>query len=117
MTTATRSPALPNIPTASKFVPGYEASSWYGIGAPKNTPTEIVEKLNNEINASLPDPKLITRLAGGSAGATCRRGNCHRHMKDSRLGHGFASSASREAVLGQIAVGRAQRRKRRRISP
>lgn len=46
----------------SDFVPGYEASSWYGIGAPKNMPAEIVEKLNKEINASLRDPKLMTRL-------------------------------------------------------
>jgi tripartite-type tricarboxylate transporter receptor subunit TctC len=45
------------------FVPGYEAPTWYGVGAPKNTPAEIVEKLNNEINAGLADPKLKARLA------------------------------------------------------
>jgi tripartite-type tricarboxylate transporter receptor subunit TctC len=63
VTTAARSEALPNIPTAGEFVPGYEASMWYGIGAPKNTPAEIVAKLNTEVNAALADPKLKARLA------------------------------------------------------
>jgi tripartite-type tricarboxylate transporter receptor subunit TctC len=63
VTTATRSDALPDIPTADEFVPGYEASTWYGVGAPKATPAEIVEKLNEEIKASLADPKLQARLA------------------------------------------------------
>ena len=63
VTTATRSEALPDIPTVGEFVPGYEASRWYGIGAPKNTPAEIVDKLNREINAALADPKLKARLA------------------------------------------------------
>jgi tripartite-type tricarboxylate transporter receptor subunit TctC len=63
VTTATRSPVLPDIPTVGDFVPGYEASSWHGIGVPKNTPADIVEKLNDEINAVLADPKVITRLA------------------------------------------------------
>ena len=63
MTTAARSEALPDLPTVGEFVPGYEASNWYGIGAPKNTPTEIVDKLNMEINAALADPKLKARLA------------------------------------------------------
>jgi tripartite-type tricarboxylate transporter receptor subunit TctC len=62
VTTATRSDVLPDIPTLSDFLPGYEASVWYGVGAPKATPTEIVEKLNKEINASLADPKLAARL-------------------------------------------------------
>ena len=61
--TATRSEALPDIPTVGEFVPGYEASSVYGLGAPKNTPTEIVDKLNREINAALADPKMKARLA------------------------------------------------------
>jgi tripartite-type tricarboxylate transporter receptor subunit TctC len=55
--------ALPDIPTVGEFVPGYEASNWYGLGAPKNTPAEIVAKLNKEINAGLADPKLRARLA------------------------------------------------------
>ena len=62
VTTATRSEVLPDIPTVSEFVPGYEASNWYGVGAPKNTPAEIVEKLNKEINAALADPEMKTRL-------------------------------------------------------
>jgi tripartite-type tricarboxylate transporter receptor subunit TctC len=63
VTTATRSEALPGIPTMGEFVPGYEASQWFGIGAPKNTPAEIVDKLNREINAGLADPKIKARLA------------------------------------------------------
>jgi len=63
VTTATRSEALPEIPTMSDFVPGYEASQWFGVGAPRDTPVEIVEKLNNEINAGLADPKIKARLA------------------------------------------------------
>jgi hypothetical protein len=53
VTTATRSDALPDLPTVGEFVQGYETSGWYGVGAPKNTPAEIVEKLNREINAGL----------------------------------------------------------------
>jgi tripartite-type tricarboxylate transporter receptor subunit TctC len=63
VTTATRSEALPDVPTVGEFVPGYEASSWYGVGAPKTTPAEIIEKLNKEINAALADPKMKARLA------------------------------------------------------
>jgi tripartite-type tricarboxylate transporter receptor subunit TctC len=63
ITTATRSETLPDIPTIGEFVPGYEASSIFGIGAPKNTPAEIVDKLNKEINAALVDPKFKARLA------------------------------------------------------
>jgi tripartite-type tricarboxylate transporter receptor subunit TctC len=63
VTTSTRSEALPDIPTIGDFVPGYEASAWYGVGAPKNTPAEIVEKLNKEINAGLSDPTMKARLA------------------------------------------------------
>jgi tripartite-type tricarboxylate transporter receptor subunit TctC len=65
VTTATRSDVLPDIPTVGDFVPGYEASAWFGIGAPKNTPTEVVEKLNKEINAALADPKIKARLELG----------------------------------------------------
>jgi tripartite-type tricarboxylate transporter receptor subunit TctC len=63
VTTATRSELLPDIPTMGEFVPGYEASGWFGVGAPKATPAEIVEKLNKEINAGLADPKIKARLA------------------------------------------------------
>jgi tripartite-type tricarboxylate transporter receptor subunit TctC len=63
ITTATRLDALPEIPTIGEFVPGYEASSVFGLGAPKNTPTEIIDKLNKEINAALNDSKFKARLA------------------------------------------------------
>jgi tripartite-type tricarboxylate transporter receptor subunit TctC len=63
VTTTTRSDILPDIPTVADFVPGYESSDWFGIGAPKNTPAEIVDKLNKEINAGLGDPKLSARFA------------------------------------------------------
>jgi tripartite-type tricarboxylate transporter receptor subunit TctC len=63
VTTATRSEALPEVPSVGDVLPGYEASTWYGVGAPKNTPAEIIDKLNKEINAGLADPKLRARLA------------------------------------------------------
>ena len=63
VTTATRSQALPDLPTIGDFVAGYEASTWNGVCAPKNTPAEIVDKLNREINAGLADPKLKAQLA------------------------------------------------------
>jgi tripartite-type tricarboxylate transporter receptor subunit TctC len=55
--------ALPDIPAVAEFVPGYEASNWYGIGAPRNTPVEVIEKLNKETNAGLAEPKIKARLA------------------------------------------------------
>ncbi len=63
VTTAKRSDALPDIPTVGEFLPGYEASNWYGVGIPKNTPAEIIDKLNKEINAGLANPKMKARLA------------------------------------------------------
>jgi tripartite-type tricarboxylate transporter receptor subunit TctC len=63
VTSAMRSDALPDIPTLGEFVPDYEATAWFGMGAPKNIPAEIVDKLNSEINAGLADPKLKARLA------------------------------------------------------
>jgi tripartite-type tricarboxylate transporter receptor subunit TctC len=63
VTTATRSEALPNIPTVGDSVPGYEASAWLGVGAPRNTPAPIVDRLNREINAVLSDPRMKARLA------------------------------------------------------
>ena len=75
VTTMTRQDVLPEIPTVGEFVPGYEASGWIGIGAPRNTPAEIIDRLNNEINAALADPKIRERIAdlgntttGGSPG-------------------------------------------------
>jgi tripartite-type tricarboxylate transporter receptor subunit TctC len=74
VTTATRSEVLPDVATIGEFVPGYEASNWFGVGAPKNTPSQIIDKLNEEINAGLADPKIKSQLAslggtvlGGSA--------------------------------------------------
>jgi tripartite-type tricarboxylate transporter receptor subunit TctC len=64
VTTTTRSDALPDIPTVGEFVPGFEAYLWHGIGVPTNTPTEIIDKLNKEINAVLSDPNMKARLAG-----------------------------------------------------
>ena len=58
-----RSEVLPDLPTVADFVPGYEASAWYGVGVPKGTPEEIINKLNKEINAILTDPKAKARLA------------------------------------------------------
>jgi tripartite-type tricarboxylate transporter receptor subunit TctC len=63
VTTVARSEALPDVPTVGDFVPGFEASAWYGVGAPRNTPSEIVDRLNKEINAALADPQLKGRLA------------------------------------------------------
>jgi tripartite-type tricarboxylate transporter receptor subunit TctC len=69
VTTATRSEALPDLPSVGDFVPGYEASTWYGVGVPKNTPADVIDKLNKEINAALADPNMKARLAdlGGTA--------------------------------------------------
>src|SRR5262249_29527244 len=62
-TTTDRQSVLPNVPAIHEFLPGYEASGWYGIAAPKETPAEIVERLNQEINAGLADPRTKQRLA------------------------------------------------------
>jgi tripartite-type tricarboxylate transporter receptor subunit TctC len=69
VTTATRSPALPDIPTVAEFVAGFEASFWGGLGTPKNTPADVVEKLNSEISAALANPSMQARLAdfGGTS--------------------------------------------------
>jgi tripartite-type tricarboxylate transporter receptor subunit TctC len=63
VTTTTRSDVLPDIPTLAEFVPGYEGSAWYGVGAPKDTPAEVIDKLNKEINAVATDPTIKARLA------------------------------------------------------
>ena len=64
VTTGARMPDLPEVPTVGDFVPGYEASQWYGFAAPKNTPAEIVDKLNKEINAAIADSGMKAKLAG-----------------------------------------------------
>jgi tripartite-type tricarboxylate transporter receptor subunit TctC len=63
VTAAMRSPVLPDIPTVGEFVPGYEASDWFGVGAPRNTAPAIIDKLNQEIAAALADPQLVARIA------------------------------------------------------
>jgi tripartite-type tricarboxylate transporter receptor subunit TctC len=63
VTTLSRSSALPELPTVSEFVPNYEATTWWGIGAPRRTPAKIIDTLNKSINAGLADPKLKARLA------------------------------------------------------
>jgi len=73
VTGATRSELLPDVPTLADFVPGYESSAWYGVGAPKGTPAEIVDRLNTEINAALADPKAKVRIA--EMGATLITGS------------------------------------------
>jgi tripartite-type tricarboxylate transporter receptor subunit TctC len=73
VTTATRWKGAPDIPTVGEFVPGYEASAWYGVGAPRNTPAEIIDKLSKEVNAALTDPKMEARLA--DLGATVLPGS------------------------------------------
>ena len=91
VTAATRSDVLPDIPTVGEFVPGYEASGWYGVGAPKATPAEIVEKLNKEINAGLADPKIKARLAdlgGDGARALARRLRQVHRRRNREVGQG-----------------------------
>jgi tripartite-type tricarboxylate transporter receptor subunit TctC len=61
---ATRAETLPDIPTVGEFVPGYEAGSWYGVGAPKGTSTKIIEKLKKEIDAVVAEPNAKARLVG-----------------------------------------------------
>jgi tripartite-type tricarboxylate transporter receptor subunit TctC len=63
VTTATRSEALPDVPVLSDFVPGYEASAWFGVGVPKGTPRAVIDKLNREVNLALADPKIRAKLA------------------------------------------------------
>jgi len=63
VTGSARASALPDVPTVNEFIPGYEATSWFGVGAPRNTPAEIIKRLNGEINAALVDPTMKSRLA------------------------------------------------------
>jgi len=73
VTTAMRSDVLPEIPTVSEFIPGFEATNWFGVAAPKNTPLEIIDKLNKEINVALAEPKIKARLV--DLGATALAGS------------------------------------------
>jgi tripartite-type tricarboxylate transporter receptor subunit TctC len=63
VTTTKRQEVLPDVPAIDEFLPGYEASGWYGISAPKDTPAEIIDRLNKEVNAGLTDPRTRQRLA------------------------------------------------------
>ena len=69
VTTVTRAEVLPDVPTIADTVPGYEASAWFGIGAPRGTPADVIDRLNREINAGLAHPRLKAKLAdlGGTA--------------------------------------------------
>jgi tripartite-type tricarboxylate transporter receptor subunit TctC len=91
VTTATRSEALPDIPTMAEFLPDYEASAWFGIGAPKNTPYEIIDKLNKEINAGLADSTPEGAACGPRGNdpcrLTCRFRQAHRR-RDREMGQG-----------------------------
>jgi tripartite-type tricarboxylate transporter receptor subunit TctC len=83
VTTIARSDVLPNLPTVADFVPGYEASGWFGIGAPRNTSAEIINKLNSEINACLTDPKFKARLADlGSTALVFSPAEFGKHLAD-----------------------------------
>ena len=73
VTTAVRSELLPDLPTVGDFVPGYEASAWFGVGVPRNTPAAIIDKLNKEINAGVADPRIKARFA--DLGATVFMGS------------------------------------------
>jgi tripartite-type tricarboxylate transporter receptor subunit TctC len=63
VTTSARNPALPDVPTVAETVPGYEASAWFGVGAPKGTPAGIIEKINKSVNEALADPRVVAKLA------------------------------------------------------
>jgi tripartite-type tricarboxylate transporter receptor subunit TctC len=83
VTGAARSETLPDLPTVGDFLPGYEATSWYGLGAPKGTPVDIVEKLNREVNTILADPKLKARFVElGATVLTCTAADFGRLVAD-----------------------------------
>jgi Tripartite tricarboxylate transporter family receptor len=106
VTTAARFEGMPDIPTVGDAVPNYEASQWYGVGAPKNTPAEIVDKLNREINAALTDPNMKTRLAelGGTPlpGSPANFGKLIADDTEKWAKVVRASGARRTDLLGQI---------------
>ena len=119
VTTASRAEVLPELQTVGDFVPGYEASQWYGIGAPRNTPAEIVDKLNREINAAIADPAMKARFAAdrrrAAAGLACRVRQADRGG-NREMGPGWSarpassrSDASPHASIRKTAARRARR--------
>ena len=90
VTSATRSDALPDVPTVADTVPGFEVSAWFGVGVPKDTPTEIIQRLNREINAALADPKIQARFAdlGAAPMPERRRGPQVRRRRNREMGQG-----------------------------
>ena len=106
VTTAARSPALPHVPSLSEVLPGYEASFWGGFCAPKGMPAEIVEKLNQEINAGLADPKIKARLAdlGGTALAGSPADFGKPKMRGGHTFHPMIRRAISCAIAGALAA-------------
>ena len=102
VTTAKRSEALPDIPTVSEFVPGYEASSVWGLGRPRDTPVEIIERLNKEINAAIADPKIKARIADagrhGASRLACGLRKAHRR-RNREVGQGDQVCGYQSAVI------------------
>jgi tripartite-type tricarboxylate transporter receptor subunit TctC len=95
VTSATRSDALPELPTVGEFLPGYEATAWFGIGAPRSTPAEIVAKLNKEIDAGLADPQFKARLVN--------LGGVPAPMSDAEFGKFIASETEKWAKVVKFA--------------
>jgi tripartite-type tricarboxylate transporter receptor subunit TctC len=100
VTTATRSEVLPDIPTVSEFLPGYEASGLFGIGAPKSIPTEIIDKLNKEINVALADLRMKARLA--DLGGTVISGSPADFAKPTMVPFNGAGPAINALIGGQV---------------
>ena len=107
VTTATRWDGLPDIPTIGEFVPGYEASARFGLGAPRKTPAEIVDTLNREINAGLADPKLKARLegSGGTVLTAGRRRSASCSPTKPRNGPRWSSFAASRRTESKISEG------------
>jgi tripartite-type tricarboxylate transporter receptor subunit TctC len=105
VTTAMRSDVLPEIPTVGEFIPGFEASFWFGVAAPKNTPPEIIDKLNKEINVALAEPKIKARLAdwGAAAGSPADFGKLIREEAEKwgKVNPGRPTSSRRDEVSAE----------------
>ena len=107
VTSATSADALPDVPTVAEFVPGYEATAWFGIGAPKATPAEIVDKLNTEINAGLADPQFKARLIdlGGVPTADVARRLWQAHRRRNRkVGQGCQVGEHQAGMISEVAA-------------